>query len=98
MSQGKNTLYRLPGGQTSSLSQCPLSGLSLSTSKAGTEPYTEPKPTSVKKFFIKGHYVLYMVISSHPNNPIRWVLLSLQMRKLKFQNLKPLHEDRTASK
>ena len=94
MSQSKNTLYRIPDGQTSSLSQCPLSGLSLSTSKAGTEP----KPTSIKKFFIKGHYVLYMVISSHPSNPIRWVLLSLQMRKLKFENLKLLHEDCTASK
>lgn len=48
----------------------PLSGELLSTSKAGTEPAVHwAKTTSIKKFFIKGRYALYVIISSHPNNP-----------------------------
>lgn len=58
--------------------QCPLSqSCSVPPRQALSLPYTEPRPTSIKKFFI---HALRMVLSSRLNNPIEWVLLSLQMR------------------
>lgn len=74
------TLYKIPDGRTASLCQCPLSGELLSTSKAGFLPYTDPRPNSVQKFFITCYCALHVFISSHPNNPLRWVLLSLCYR------------------
>lgn len=96
MFEGRNTLRRIPDGQTSSLCQWPLrQSCSVPPRQALSLPYTEPRPTSIKKFFI---HALRMILSSRPNNPIKWVLLSLQMRKRKFKNLKSLDEDHTARK
>lgn len=74
------TLYRIPDGQPASLCQYPLSGELLSTSMANFLPFIEPKPNSAEKFFIICYCALHVIISSHSNNSLGWVLLSLCYR------------------
>lgn len=73
------TLYRIPDGRPASLCQYPLSGELLSTSMANFLPFIEPRLNSTEKFFIC-YCALHAIISSHSNDSLGWVLLSLCYR------------------